>query len=124
MVELALLMPLLAMILFAVIEFGIAFQRWQVVSSAAREGARAAVLAGCDAGAAQTAIESVVHAFVSASGIPAGEVAVTVDNPCGATGTNATVTVAHNFIFPVLSSFVPGLGDGLQLQGASVMRNE
>ena len=44
-VEFALVLPVLVMILFAVFEFGTAFWRFQQVSSAASEGARAAAVA-------------------------------------------------------------------------------
>ncbi len=124
MVEMAILMPLLAIILFGVIEFGIAFQRWQVVSAAAREGARSAVLADCDAGQAEAVINGVVNDFVSAAGITPGEVQVVIDNACGATGTRAQVSVEHAFQFSVLANFIPPLSDGMSLRGASVMRNE
>ena len=83
-----------------------------------------AVLADCDAGQAETVINAVIGDFVNAAGMTPGDVDVNIDNACGATGSNATVTVRHSFVFPVLSSFVPSLADGLSLRGASVMRNE
>lgn len=124
MVEMAILMPLLAVILFGVIEFGIAFQRWQVVSAAAREGARSAVLADCDAGQAEAVITGVINGFVDAAGMAPGDVDILIDNACGETGSHATVTVRHGFEFPVLANFIPPLADGMSLRGASVMRNE
>ncbi|NNL67575.1 MAG: pilus assembly protein, partial [Myxococcales bacterium] len=59
----AIVLPVLVMILFAIIEFGIAFQRWQIVTNAAREGARAAVVrtGTCDA----AYLESVVDQYVT-----------------------------------------------------------
>ena len=125
MVEMALLLPLLAMMLFAIVDFGIAFQRWQVVSNAAREGARAAVVRvnGCGG----TTVQGLVETYVGASGITPGQVVVSVVPPnyCSlAPGTPVTVTVRHNFVLPVLSGLVPGLGSAIPLTGTSVMRKE
>jgi len=125
MVEMALLMPLLAVMLFAIIGFGIAFQRWQVVTNAAREGARTAAvrLNGC----AGTPVQSIVLAYVGAAGLGPGDVTIGVSppSPCNAAaGTPVTVTVTHNFVLPVLSGLVPGLGGAIPLTGTSVMRKE
>ena len=46
MIEMAFTLPLLLLISIGIIEFGRAFQTWQVVTNAAREGARVAVLPG------------------------------------------------------------------------------
>ena len=46
LVEFALVLPLLLLVLFGIVDFGLLFQRFQVVSNAAREGARVAVLPG------------------------------------------------------------------------------
>ncbi len=124
MVEMAIMMPILAVMLFAVIEFGIAFQRWQVVSNAAREGARvAAVRTNSCAG---TPVETTVLNYLAGAGLGASDVVISA--PAGActasTGTPLTVTVRHDYTFPVLSGFVPGLGGGIPLTGSSVMRKE
>ena len=125
MVEMALLMPLLVLMLFGIVEFGIAFQRWQVVTNAAREGARAAAvrLNGCTG----TPVSSVVANYVGVAGLGSNDVVVRVvpQSTCGlAAGTPVTVTVTHNFVLPVLSGLVPGLGGGIPLTGTSVMRKE
>src|SRR4030095_11955672 len=46
LIEMAFTLPLLLLISIGIIEFGRAFQTWQVLTNAAREGARVAVLAG------------------------------------------------------------------------------
>ena len=125
LVEMTLLIPLLTVMLFAIVEFGIAFQRWQVISNAAREGARAAVVRvnGCGG----TPVQNVVETYVGASGIAPGDVTISVVPAafCNApSGTPVTVTVTHNFVLPVLSGLVPGLGSAIPLTGTSVMRKE
>ena len=46
LVEFALVLPLLLLVLLGIAEFGFMFQRYEVVTNAAREGARLAVLPG------------------------------------------------------------------------------
>ena len=43
-VELALTLPLLLLVVLGIFDFGLMFQRFEVVTNAAREGARVAVL--------------------------------------------------------------------------------
>ena len=50
-VEFAIIFPLLAMILFGVIQFGTAWSKVQVFEGAAREGARCAAVQGAEAAA-------------------------------------------------------------------------
>ncbi|MDG2261642.1 MAG: TadE/TadG family type IV pilus assembly protein [Actinomycetota bacterium] len=57
-VELALVLPVLVMLLFGILQFGIAFNRQQGVHAAAREGARAgAVVPGSECTRATDAME-------------------------------------------------------------------
>ena len=46
LVEFALVLPLLLLVVLGIAEFGFMFQRYEVVTNAAREGARLAVLPG------------------------------------------------------------------------------
>ena len=46
LVEFALVLPLLLLVVLGIAEFGFIFMRWRVVTNAAREGARIAVLPG------------------------------------------------------------------------------
>ena len=46
MIEMALTLPLLLLLSVGVFEFGRAFQTWQVLTNATREGARVASLPG------------------------------------------------------------------------------
>src|SRR5688572_33202066 len=55
-VEVALTMPLLLLVVVGIFEFGRAYQTWQVVTNAAREGARVAVLPNAVADAASTRV--------------------------------------------------------------------
>ena len=46
LIEFALVFPLLLMVVLAIADFGFLFQRYEVLTNAAREGARVAVLPG------------------------------------------------------------------------------
>ena len=46
LIEFALVLPLLLLIVLGIVDFGFLFQRCEVVTNAAREGARMAVLPG------------------------------------------------------------------------------
>ena len=48
LVEFALVLPLLLLVVLGIAEFGFIFQRYEVITNAAREGARLAVLPGYD----------------------------------------------------------------------------
>ena len=122
MVEMTLLMPILAVMLFAIIGFGIAFQRWQVVTNAAREGARAAAVRVVNCSDAE--VRTVVETYVSAAGLAPDDVLIDIPNTCVSRGTPIQVSVRHDFRFPVLSGLVPALADGVPLRGVSVMRKE
>src|SRR3989442_2618658 len=46
LIEMALTLPLMLLVSAGIVEFGRAYQTWQVVTNAAREGARIAILPG------------------------------------------------------------------------------
>ncbi len=66
LIEFALVFPLLLLVILGIVDFGFLFQRMEVVTNAAREGARIAVLPGylnADA-------EARVHDYIEAGGLP------------------------------------------------------
>jgi hypothetical protein len=72
LVEFAIVLPLLLLVVLSIAEFGFIFQRFEVLTNAAREGARMAVLPGYS----NTDIENRVVAYATAGGVPD----FTVDN--------------------------------------------
>lgn len=83
LVEFAFVLPLLLVVFAAIVDFGFLFQRYEVVTNAAREGARIATLPGYN-GADVTAR---VNAYLN-QGIGAGSAAKAVT-----TTTNTTIPV-------------------------------
>jgi Flp pilus assembly protein TadG len=108
-VEFALLAPLMVVILFAIIEFGIALTRTLAYESAAREGARyAAVRCRPQATACtNTLIQNRIVASMPA-GYPVSFVSFSASPNC-ATSTGAVVTVTWEQDVPIDVPFLPDL---------------
>jgi len=95
-------LPLLLLVCVGILEFGRAYQTWQVLTNAAREGARIAVLPGVD----DTAVQNRVQTYLAAGQIPnatSASIAInraqTVSIGTGtASASQVTVTYPFNFI--------------------------
>jgi Flp pilus assembly protein TadG len=126
MVEAVIVLPLLLMTMFAVIEFGVVFGRWQTVTNAAREGARKAVVfrTNCDKTAVDDEVRAVVKSYASGIGITLEDSDIAVDGTCGPKDTSSTVIVTLPYTFSVLPGFAASVNPTITLLGNSVMRNE
>jgi len=133
LLETALTLPLLLLVSVGIFEFGRAYQTVQVVTNAAREGARLAVMPGQAAGAVDTR----VRAYMTSGQLPNAATATvtvdpttTVDIGGGGTATATLVTVGYPYQFmvlqPVVRLLVPGatLGAPITLTATAQMRNE
>lgn len=129
-VEFAIVTPVLLLMLFGMIDFGVVMGAQSVVANAAREGARTAALGG-----STIASENVVRAAISelAGATNAGtQVTVTCTTAAGAacnlddaTGdTGGTVTVRLRYLHTWLSPVVLGFAPTITLTGQSRMRIE
>ena len=126
--EFAIALPLLLAIVIAIFEFGRAWNEYQVITNAAREGARRAVVPGTDI---EDEVTAVVHDYVASAGLDAGLVNVTIDGFDGDAGSPASVQVDYPYEFQLLGPIVTFLGDGsgvvpgsITLSTTAVMRNE
>ena len=72
LVEFALVLPMLLLVVLGIAEFGFIFQRYEVVTNAAREGARMAVLPGYTT----ADVDARVRVYVTQGRVP-----TTVTNP-------------------------------------------
>ncbi len=124
-VEMAIVLPLLLVLVFAIGDFGLAYTRWNSLTNAVREGARAGVVfrAPCNAATVTSDVENTVSNFATSSGLDAGAITTTIINSCAGTGTQMTVTstIPYNYI---AISALAGLAPTLDLSARSVMRNE
>jgi Flp pilus assembly protein TadG len=121
LVELALSMPMLAMILAGLMHFGLMMQSQHIITNASRVGARAATQPGGNVGGIQAAVSE----YCQRAGLNPGQVTVQVD--INTAPTWATVTVAYPFTSPVQGIWAAmGLSGGSmtasQLQATTVMR--
>jgi len=132
LIEMALVTPILLLLLAGIFDFGFLFRSWEVVTNAAREGARVGVLPsyGCaDDGPAEQRVAS----YLTTSGLPApaaGDVVAgttTITTPAGVELTVCQVNVMVVQQLPSLN-FATGLFGGslasVALRGSSVMRTE
>lgn len=128
LIEFALAFPLFLFVAMGIIDFGFLLQRYEVVTNAAREGARVAVLPGY--GSADVEIR--VDQYLTAGGLTAS-LATTTVGPAAqlavgtqcVTVTPVTVAYPHNFSFVGgIASFFGGDFTTATLQATSTMRNE
>jgi Flp pilus assembly protein TadG len=115
-VEFALLLPLLIVLLFGIIAFGIALFRVVNYASAAREGARYAAV-HCRP-EAQTCTPDLIEARVTqaANGNPIGPGSPTADRDC-AIDTGFPVTVSWDQSVPVHIPLLPDLSFTMNVAG-------
>jgi Flp pilus assembly protein TadG len=133
LLETAITMPLVLLVVVSIFEFGRAYQTYQVVTNAAREGARVAVLPNAN----PTEVRSRVTDYLRNGQLGnVDRVTISVNQGAtvslGATTASASVvTVNYPFSFmtlnPVVRLVTPRsrLGDGpLTLTASAQMRNE
>ena len=75
MVEFALILPVFILILLGIMEFGLVFHQYLVVTAASREGARVAALGGTDA-ETRTIVNN------SAASVNTGQLTTTITPTC------------------------------------------
>lgn len=132
LLEMAMTLPLLLLVSVAIFELGRAYQTQQILTNAAREGARMAVLPDASASNIQTRVRAYLAMGQLANPNTATvNVSTTATMPMGAATVSASiVTVNYPFQFTVLApvarlvssrSTIPG---AFTLTAASQMRNE
>jgi Flp pilus assembly protein TadG len=130
LVEFALVLPLLLLIVLGIAEFGFVFQRYEVLTNAAREGARIAVLPGY----ATADVQARVNAYLAAGNIPTtgsnptiavAPVAIAVAGGPSMPGRRVTVTYTYSYLFlgPIGAMF-GATYSSLPMTAVSEMRSE
>jgi Flp pilus assembly protein TadG len=130
LLEMAFTLPLLLFVCVGILEFGRAYQTWQVLTNAAREGARIAVLPGTTS----TDVTNRVRAYMQNGQLPkyataAVNVTPTTVSIGASTESASTVTVNYPFDFIVLDPIArlatgQGTGTGVNMVASATMRNE
>jgi Flp pilus assembly protein TadG len=128
LLEMALVLPILLMIFAGIIDFGFMFQRYEVLTNAAREGARMGTLPGY----APADIVARVNSYLTTSGLTAASPGPIVTNSTMTVGGSqievVTVTVFVHSQFANLgpiAALVGGSGwSSITLKAVSTMRLE
>jgi Flp pilus assembly protein TadG len=133
LIEAALIIPILLLIAVGIFEFGRAYQTWQILTNAAREGARLAVVPNPDL----DAVEARVRGYMQDGQLPkyaTAQVSVNRNATITVNGqaiSASRITINYPFDFIVLkpvAGLMPGgagtLGNSLTMQASAVMRNE
>lgn len=115
LVEFALLVPVFLVLLMSVLEFSQLWMTMNLLTGAAREGARVAAVTAPDAARVQDAVNQVLN--------PANirNANVIISGPNAARQVSVTVELPYTI---VSGSFVPGLNSTIQLSRSSTMRWE
>jgi len=130
LIEFALVLPLLLLVVLGIIDFGFLFQRYEVVTNAAREGARVAVLPGY----LDPDVIARVDQYLVAGGLTGPhDVPVIGHPPPIAVGLYCAAVTSVTVTYPQTYSFVGGIAaylgaSGLatrtSLRATAEMRNE
>jgi Flp pilus assembly protein TadG len=103
LIEFAMTFPLLLLVVMGIMDFGLLFQQYEVLTNAAREGARVAVLPGYGT----TDIQTRVNQYIQATNLTPANVTTTVGaaqtlsigSGLCVSVTPVTVTYPHSYIF-------------------------
>ncbi|MEQ1897738.1 MAG: TadE/TadG family type IV pilus assembly protein [Vicinamibacterales bacterium] len=126
LIEFIIVFPILMLLLAGIFDFGMLLRNYEVVTNAAREGARVAILDGY----AAADVDARVNQYLQSAGLAGSHsVAVaTVPITTGAgTMTARSVTLNYFYQFVTLSGIAPFFGGSfgsLPLRAVSVMRTE
>jgi Flp pilus assembly protein TadG len=131
LIELALVLPVLLFVLAGILDMGFLFKDYQVVTNAAREGARMAALPGWSAPQVTTRVNN----YLAAGGIQGSAtttidtVTLVTDSVSGRTinGIRVIVEVPHTYlILGPLSQLVSGasVANSVTLRAVATMRTE
>ena len=119
LVETALILPIIILILMGIIDFGLLFNNYLVVSNASREGARNAAV-----GATDIEIVSIVGTVSGTLDVSKITTEISPSESLRKKGDEVAVTVKYDYklFTPVISAFFSS--GQVQLTGTSVMRVE
>ena len=138
LVETAFVLPIMLLVCVGILEFGRAYQTWQVVTNASREGARVAILPEY----VDASVVSRVKTYLKNGGLPAAvvdsantkvlitETTIPISVGGATTATAARIVVEYPFEFmvlqPVAQLVVNGSAAGapFTMRMTTIMRNE
>lgn len=130
LLETAITIPIILLISVGIFEFGRAYQTWQVLTNAAREGARVAIIAGNT----DDQVRTVVRNYLTNGQLSgAGTATIAINRNVAVNGWasgGSQITVNYPFQFIVLNGVArlvrsnSTAGQPLTMQSVALMRNE
>jgi Flp pilus assembly protein TadG len=130
LIETAITIPIVLLISVAIFEFGRAYQTWQVLTNAAREGARIAILAG----KTDDDVRAAVKKYMDVGGLPkaySDTVKINMNRNVDLGVNNASeINVQYPYSFmvlnPIIQMVTPGskTGQPITMVANALMRNE
>ncbi len=130
LIESAITIPIILLVSVSIFEFGRAYQTWQVLTNAAREGARVSIIMG----KTDDEVRAAVRNYMDVGGLPLANdpsVTITLDRTVALGPNDAsriTITYPFNFIVldPVMKLVTPSStqGNALTMGAVAIMRNE
>jgi len=127
--EFAIVLPLLLLLVFGIIEFGVLLYDKAMITNASREGARAGIVFRAprvSGGEIQSVVDNYVASHLITFG-PAATATTTTDpaDPTSvAAGDMLRVTVSYPYRFLLVPIFLTDLAGGVNLSATTVMRVE
>jgi Flp pilus assembly protein TadG len=132
LIEAAITIPILLMLMVGIFEIGRAYQTWQVLTNAAREGARMSITPS----STQSATTALIRQYMAEGQLSESAAAAVVVNTGASIDVNGTpvsasaVTVDYPFEFimlqPVVRLVAPSatVGGPITMRATAIMRNE
>jgi len=127
-IEFTFIFPLLMVLIFGIVEFGLILYNQQVITNASREGARAGIVARdprLDSAGIKTVVGNYTQNRLVSFSSSLTEPKTTIDNAGGTSfGNDLAVTVSFDYHFLVLPKFVESLTGDIKLSAQAVMKYE
>ena len=129
LLEAAITIPLILLVAVGIFEFGRAYQTWQVLTNAAREGARLAVISGSTDANVTTTVRNYMQAG-QLDNYATATVTITRNVALTGSDTGSQVQINYPFQFMVLQPVIQLIdsasttGTPITMQASALMRNE
>jgi Flp pilus assembly protein TadG len=138
LIEAAFTLPIMLLVCIGILEFGRAYQTWQVITNASREGARVAVLPAYS----NASVDARVRTYLKNGGLPATivdganthvlitDTTIPIDAAAATTAPATRVVVEYPFDFMVLQGVAQLVvngstaGQAFTMRTTTIMRNE
>lgn len=122
-VEFALVLPIMLVLVFGIIDFGVVLYAKEVMANASREGARQGIRFVTPV-LTDTDIATATKDALAKGNLDSSKATVNVTGAGGGFGTDLTVNLQYAHDFFVISALIPGIPDQVILQSTTVMSNE